>query len=90
MIGECDDMMIMKLEILTPESVIYRGDVDSITLPGTLGSFQILNNHAPIISSLTKGKLSFSVSGEVRQMDVTDGLVEMHNNKVTVCIDEIH
>ena len=80
----------MKLEILTPESVFYSGDTDSVTLPGTLGSFQILNNHAPIISSLTKGILSFSVNGEIRQMEVTDGLVEMHNNKVTVCIDEIH
>lgn len=80
----------MTLEILTPESVFYRGDADSITLPGTLGSFQILNNHAPIISSLTKGVLSFTVNGEIRQIEVSDGVMEMHNNKVTVCIDEIH
>ncbi len=80
----------MRLEILTPESVFYSGDADSVTLPGTAGSFQILNNHAPIISSLTKGMLSFSVNGESRQIQVTDGLVEMHGNKVTVCIDEIH
>lgn len=80
----------MKLEIFTPESVLYSGDADSVTLPGTSGSFQILNNHAPIISSLTKGMLSFSVNEEIRQIAVTDGLVEMHNNKVTVCIDEIH
>lgn len=80
----------MTLEILTPESVYYSGDADSVTLPGTLGIFQILNNHAPIISSLTKGILSFSVKGEIRQIDITDGLVEMHDNKVTVCIDEIH
>ncbi|SFK94633.1 FoF1 ATP synthase subunit delta/epsilon [Proteiniphilum acetatigenes] len=80
----------MTLEILTPESVFYRGDADSVTLPGTLGSFQILNNHAPIISSLTKGVLSFTVNGEIRQIEVSDGVMEMHNNKVTVCIDEIH
>ncbi len=80
----------MTLEILTPESVFYRGDADSVTLPGTLGSFQILNNHAPIISSLTKGVLSFTVNGEIRQIGVSDGLMEMHDNKVTVCIDEIH
>ena len=80
----------MTLEILTPESVYYSGDADSVTLPGTLGTFQILNNHAPIISSLTKGIVSFSVKGEIRQIGVTDGLVEMHDNKVTVCIDEIH
>ncbi|WP_298650879.1 F0F1 ATP synthase subunit epsilon [uncultured Proteiniphilum sp.] len=80
----------MKLEILTPESVFYSGEADSVTLPGTLGSFQILNNHAPIISTLGKGMLSFTVNGEIRQMEVTDGLMEMHNNKITVCIDEIH
>ncbi|MEA4918498.1 F0F1 ATP synthase subunit epsilon [Proteiniphilum sp.] len=79
----------MQLNIYTPESVFYSGDADSVTLPGTSGSFQILNHHAPIISSLTKGTLSFSVNGEIRQIEVVDGLVEMHNNKVTICIDEI-
>lgn len=80
----------MRLEILTPESVFYSGDADSVTLPGILGSFQILNNHAPIISSLTKGVLSFTINGKTRQMDVAEGLVEMHDNIVTVCIDEIY
>ncbi|MDY9918584.1 MULTISPECIES: F0F1 ATP synthase subunit epsilon [Proteiniphilum] len=80
----------MTLEILTPESVFYRGEADSVTLPGMLGSFQILNNHAPIISSLTKGVLSFIVKGKIRQIEVSDGLMEMHDNKVTVCIDKIH
>lgn len=79
----------MTLEILTPESVYYKGDAESVTLPGVLGSFQILNNHAPIISSLTKGVLSFRSNGETRQIEITDGLMEMHQNKVTVCLDEI-
>ncbi|WP_294079029.1 ATP synthase F1 subunit epsilon [Proteiniphilum sp. UBA5384] len=79
----------MTLEILTPESVYYKGDAESVTLPGVLGSFQILNNHAPIISSLTKGVLSFRSNGETRQIEITDGLIEMHNNKVSICVDEI-
>ncbi|NLX67186.1 MAG: F0F1 ATP synthase subunit epsilon [Bacteroidales bacterium] len=79
----------MKLEILTPETIYYKGETDSVTLPGILGSFQILKNHAPIISLLTKGVLSFSTDGVIQQIKVTDGLVEMHNNKITVCIDEI-
>lgn len=79
----------MNLEILTPEMIFYSGEVDSVTLPGTLGSFQILKNHAPVISSLSKGILSFSSNGHVREMEVTDGFVEMNNNKVTVCIDSI-
>ena len=80
----------MELEILTPEAVYYKGDAESVTLPGTEGSFQVLNNHAPIVSSLTKGMLSFTVNGEARQIEITDGVVEMHNNKVIVCVDEIH
>ncbi|WP_352421089.1 F0F1 ATP synthase subunit epsilon [Proteiniphilum sp.] len=79
----------MTLEILTPESVYYKGDAESVTLPGVLGSFQILNNHAPIISSLSKGTLSFTANGETRKIEITDGLMEMHQNKVTVCLDEI-
>lgn len=79
----------MKLEILTPESVYYNGEADSVTLPGTMGSFQIRKNHAPIISSLGKGKLSFTVNGETRKIEVTDGLIEMHDNKITVCVDKI-
>jgi F-type H+-transporting ATPase subunit epsilon len=79
----------MQLEILTPETTFYSGEVDSITLPGTLGSFQILNNHAPIISSLTRGILSFSIGERIREMEVTDGFVEVNHNKVTVCLDTI-
>jgi len=79
----------MQLEILTPEATFYRGEVDSITLPGALGSFQLLNNHAPIISSLTRGILSFSAGGRIQEMEVTDGFVEMSHNKITVCLDAI-
>lgn len=79
----------MQLEILTPETTFYNGEVDSITLPGTVGSFQLLNNHAPLISSLTRGILSFSAGGHVREMEVTDGFVEVSHNKVTVCLDAI-
>ncbi len=79
----------MKLEILTPESVLFSGETDSITLPGTAGSFQILNHHAPIISTLTKGVLSFIADGETHRIEVVDGVVEMHDNKVTICIDRI-
>ncbi|MEN6589644.1 MAG: F0F1 ATP synthase subunit epsilon [Proteiniphilum sp.] len=79
----------MQLEILTPETTFYSGEVDSITLPGTLGSFQILNNHAPILSTLTRGMLSYSAGGRIREMEVVDGFVEVSHNKVTVCLDAI-
>ena len=47
----------MYLEIITPEQTLYKGDVESILLPGSYGDFQVLNNHAPIVSTLTKGKV---------------------------------
>ncbi len=78
----------MQLEILTPEKTFYRGEVDSITLPGETGSFQILNNHAPLISSLKKGMLAFSVGKKESEMEITDGFVEVNHNKVTVLIDK--
>ncbi len=77
----------MHLEILTPEKTLYRGEVESITLPGTMGSFQILNKHAPIISSLTKGILSFTAGDKIKELEVEDGFVEMHDNNVVVCIE---
>ena len=47
----------MLLDILTPEKLLFEGEVKSIKLPGTSGEFEILNNHAPIISTLTKGEI---------------------------------
>ena len=52
----------MVLEIVTPEAVLYKGKVSVVTLPGAKGSFQILENHAPIVSLLEKGTLSFRES----------------------------
>jgi F-type H+-transporting ATPase subunit epsilon len=54
----------MKLEILTPEKRLYRDQVEIITLPGVMGSFQVLNNHAPMVAALVKGTLSFTAKGK--------------------------
>lgn len=80
----------MQLEIISPEKMIFKGSVASVTLPGTSGSFQILENHAPIISSLVKGKLSFvTTENELIELLIEDGFVEMNNNKVTVCVESV-
>ena len=47
----------MFLEIVTPEASIFQGDVDSVIVPGVAGEFQMLNNHAPIVSFLQEGKV---------------------------------
>ncbi len=77
----------MHLEILTPEKRLYNGEVDIITLPGVLGSFQILNSHAPLVASLKKGTLSFTSKGKNEEIEIEDGVVEVHDNKIIVCLD---
>ena len=77
----------MQLDILTPERKVYSGEASSVTLPGTEGSFQVLNHHAPIISSLKAGVVKFrTASGETR-VNTKEGFVEVLKNKVTVLVE---
>lgn len=80
----------MKLEIISPEKTYYKGDVDSVTLPGALGPFQILKNHSPLISLLTKGQIIISIDGHLKDLTINDGFVEVSNNVITVCIDSVN
>ncbi len=75
----------MKLEIITPDKTIYTGEVELIQLPGLDGSFELLNNHAPLISVLKQGKIKIrEKEKEVRFFDVEGGVVEVLNNKVLI------
>ncbi len=77
----------MRLEIVSPEKTLYSGEAELVTLPGTNGSFTILERHAPIISSLQKGMLVYRVKGEDKELAIDGGFVEAKNNVVSVCID---
>jgi F-type H+-transporting ATPase subunit epsilon len=77
----------MKLEIITPEQVFFSGNVESVTLPGTMGSFTVWKNHAPIISSLGTGKIIYKSNNEDNKIDVIGGFVEVNNNVITVCLE---
>ena len=79
----------MTLEILTPDKKVYEGEATSVTLPGTLGQFEILNNHAPIISTLEDGKLIIRNSGKEEVFLIQGGVVECLNNVVTVLAEGI-
>ena len=75
----------MFLEIVTPEKKIFEGEADSAIFPGADGSFQILNNHAPLISSLKKGIVRVKDgAGKEHRFEVKGGTVEVFNNKVTI------
>lgn len=78
----------MQLDILTPEHKIYSGNVYGIQLPGTEGSFEILENHAPMIAALGKGKMKIIKDKNHTEMyEITGGFVEVLNNTASVLIE---
>lgn len=79
----------MNLEIVTPDEKIFEGEAKYVQLPGKEGLFGILNNHAPIISTLVKGKVKVEVmDGEIQFYEINGGVVEMNNNKVIVLAEK--
>jgi F-type H+-transporting ATPase subunit epsilon len=81
--------MALHLEIITPDGNFYHGEVTSATLPGSMGTFQVLNNHAPIISSLHKGPLSYVNNDGKHSYQIDGGVVEVLDNKITVLAESI-
>ena len=80
----------MLLEIVTPSKKVFEGSITIITLPGVDGSFQVLNDHAPLVSTLEEGDLSFKTSGGKKtSIHITGGVVEVLNNKIVVLADGI-
>jgi F-type H+-transporting ATPase subunit epsilon len=76
----------MKVEIITPESIVFTGDnVHLVQLPGKEGSFEIMNDHAPLIAILKEGKVKIEIKGEnPRFFDIRGGVIEVLENKVLV------
>lgn len=75
----------MLLEIIAPDHQLYSGEVDLVQVPGSKGSFQILRNHAPIISTLDKGQIKIvDQKGGTTLFDVDGGVIEAKNNKIIV------
>lgn len=80
----------MVLEIVTPDEKVFEGEISSIALPGIDGSFQILNNHAPIVSALGSGKMTVvDTANASTEYTISGGVVEMNNNKVIVLAESI-
>ena len=75
----------MLLEIITPEKTLYKGEVSLVQLPGIDGSFEILENHAPLISVLAKGKIKVNdAKKETIFFEIKGGVIEVLKNKVLV------
>lgn len=76
----------MTLKIISAEQIEFEGEVDQVTLPGSLGSFQILNNHAAIISSLVAGTMSYLMGHKTEEREIKGGIVDVKDNVVSVCL----
>ncbi|TRX61293.1 ATP synthase F1 subunit epsilon [Fulvivirga sp. M361] len=77
----------MFLEIVTPGKKVFEGEVNIVTFPGTDGSFQVLNDHAPLISTLREGTLTYKGKEGESDVMITGGVVEVLHNKVIVLAD---
>jgi F-type H+-transporting ATPase subunit epsilon len=79
----------MHLEIITPEKKVFEGDVTIATFPGSDGSFQVMNDHAPLVSLLKGGPVIYKSKEGNEQVVITGGVVEVLKNKVIVLADGI-
>ena len=78
----------LNLEILTPDKLSYSGEVEAVTVPGTVGSFQVLYNHAPLLSTIDIGAIKVEVSKDKTIYFATGGgTIEVLNNKIKILAD---
>ena len=76
----------MKVTIVSPEKTLYQGESDCVVVPGENGLFEVLHNHAPIISSLTTGTVTCK-GAEPFAMDIRGGFIEVANNEISICVE---
>ncbi len=91
----------MQLEIISPEAILLQAEVNSVAVPGINGEFQMLDNHAPIVSLLQKGKVIIDGNPNIEDdfiekfkkengktiLEITSGTIEMSDNKVIILVD---
>lgn len=77
----------MLLEILSPEELIYKGEVALVQMPGEKGSFEVLVNHAPLVALLESGKIKIiDSSRNLSYITISGGMVKVKNNQITVLL----
>ena len=81
----------MKIEIITPERKIFEGDIKSVRVPGKKGSFQVLKDHAPIISTLENGTVIIvsQDGGTDMRYEITGGVIEVKMNKIILLAESV-
>lgn len=81
----------MKIEIITPDQKVFEGDIKSVRVPGQKGSFQVLNDHAPIVSTLDNGPVIIvDMQGNMTRFEITGGVVEVKMNRIILLAESVH
>ena len=78
----------MKVTIVSPEKTLYQGEAHGVKLPGELGRFEVLEGHAPLISTLVQGTVE-CVGEKSFDVEVSGGFVEVARNEVTICVETL-
>lgn len=79
---------MLQLKVISPERIVFTGDVERVVVPGTIGEFEILDNHAPIISTLGRGRVVYKpTSSEDVTLNIEGGFVEVQKNVVSLCVE---
>ncbi|MGN0211140.1 MAG: F0F1 ATP synthase subunit epsilon [Muribaculaceae bacterium] len=76
----------MTLKIISAQEIVFEGEVSSVTLPGTMGAFTVLNNHASLVSTLVAGKITYTDASGEQSRQIEGGLADVDHNVVSVCL----
>ncbi|MEE4214594.1 MAG: ATP synthase F1 subunit epsilon [Bacteroidales bacterium] len=80
----------MRIEIITPEEKVYEGDIRSMKVPGKKGAFQVLKDHASIVSTLVRGKITLTdMNGIDTDFEIEGGVVEVHKNRIILLAESV-
>ncbi len=79
----------MNLEIITPDTKVFSGEATSVIVPGKAGVFQVLENHAPMLSALRKGEIRYKTAGVEHNYAVETGVIEVLKNKVVILVETV-
>jgi F-type H+-transporting ATPase subunit epsilon len=80
----------MKIEIITPDKKVFEGDIKSVRVPGKKGSFQVLKDHAPIVSTLENGSVIIvDQAGKETRFEINGGVIEVKVNKIILLAESV-
>ena len=79
----------MRLVLLSPVKTLFDGEIDSVTIPGTKGLFTVLPHHAPLITTIDKGLITYKIGETEQNIQVAEGFAEVKNNVVSICIEKV-